>query len=110
MDEQHLKISIRMDYPSIDEGELNKLVEEKKRYLNESPVKNDIIFHIEMHFSFNQSLIKALEMEVERLSTMVRNYSDGYMLVIDSPLSVRSEDYDKCEEARAYRELKMKGD
>src|SRR6056300_920699 len=110
MDEQYLKISIRMDYPSIDEGELNKLFEEKKRYLDESPVKNDIIFHIEMNLSFNESLIKALEMEVEKLSTMVRNYSDGYMLVVDSPISVRSDDYDKCEEARTYRESKMKGD
>lgn len=110
MDIQILKISIRMDYPSIDEGELNKLVEEKKRYLDESPVKDDIIFYIEMHNSFNQSLIRALETEVEKLSTIVRNYSDGYMLVNDSPLSFRSDEYDKCEEAREYRESKMKGD
>ena len=71
MDIQHLKISIRMDHPSIDEGELNKLVEEKKRCLDESPVKNDIIFYIEMHNSFNESLIRALETEVEKLSMML---------------------------------------
>ncbi len=117
MNEEVLLTSIMMD---IEPRDINReiMFRERKTYLIDSPLRDEIEVLILSGNSFSHSIIKAYEQHTEDLEERLKNFEKGYVLLDNSspltppsglPLlrSLNSGEYDKSEITRLERGNKM---